>query len=130
MFLKYYHHLHPMIESIKCVNQTIDENCNMDFFQQIASTSEPTKKHVTMELLIFKHYQMDPKNIKCPIQWWRKYKAMFPIIGFLAHQILNIIGSQIIFFYKSLVAIFTPKTMSFRIKQLRKFYFCEQKLAK
>jgi len=95
MFLKCYHHLHPMKESIECVNQTIDENCSMDFFQQIASTSKPTKEHVTMELLILKHCQMDPKDIKCPSQWWRKYKAMFPIIGFLAHQILSIIGSQI-----------------------------------
>jgi hypothetical protein len=38
---------------------------------------------------------MDPKDIKCPFQWWGKHKAMFPIIGFLACQILGIIGSQI-----------------------------------
>jgi len=91
-----------MIESIECVNQTIDENCRMDFFQQTASTSKPTKEHITMELLIFKHYQMDPKDIKCPLQWWKKYKAIFPIIGFLAHQILSIIRSQIELFKKIL----------------------------
>jgi hypothetical protein len=33
MFLKCYHHLHPMIESI-------DEDCNLDIFQQTASISE------------------------------------------------------------------------------------------
>jgi hypothetical protein len=56
MFLKCYHHLHPMIESIGCVDQTIDENCSLNIFQQIASISEPTKELVTRELLIFKHY--------------------------------------------------------------------------
>ncbi len=95
MLLKCYHHLHPMIESIECVSQIVEENCSMDIFQQIASTSKQTKEHVTKELLIFKRYQMDPKDIKCLLQWWKKYEAMFPIIGFLAHQILSIIVSQI-----------------------------------
>jgi hypothetical protein len=56
---------------------------------------------------------------------------MFPIIGFLAHQILSNIRSQIeIEKKKSLASIFTPKEMSFIIKQLRKIDLCEQKLAK
>jgi hypothetical protein len=38
---------------------------------------------------------MDAKNTKCPLQWWGKHEAMFPIVGFLAHQILSIVGSQI-----------------------------------
>jgi hypothetical protein len=38
---------------------------------------------------------VDPKNIKCPFQWWVKHEAMFPIVGFLASQILGIVGSQI-----------------------------------
>jgi len=38
---------------------------------------------------------MDPKNIKCPFQWWGKHEAMFPTVGFLACQILSIVGSQI-----------------------------------
>jgi hypothetical protein len=131
MFLKCYHNFHPMIESIECVNQIVDENCSMDLFQQIASTSKPAKEHVTKELLIFKRYQMDPKNIRYHLQWWRKYEAMFPIIGFLAHQILNIIRSQFeIEKINSLTCIFTLKEMSFTIKQLRKIDFCEQKLAK
>ncbi len=29
MFLKCYHHLHPMTKSIGCVNQTSDEDCNL-----------------------------------------------------------------------------------------------------
>jgi hypothetical protein len=35
MFLKCYHHLHPMLESIGCVNQTSDEDSKLDIFQQI-----------------------------------------------------------------------------------------------
>ncbi len=95
MFLKCYYHLHPMIESIGCVDQTIDEDCGLDIFQQIVSISEPTKKLVTMELLIFRHYQVDPKNIMCPLQWRGKHEAMFPIIGFWFGQILCIVWPQI-----------------------------------
>ncbi len=38
---------------------------------------------------------MDPKEIKCPLQWWQKHESTFPTIGFLAQQILRIVGSQI-----------------------------------
>jgi len=85
MILKCYHHLHPMTKYVGCVNQIIDEDYNLHIFQQIASTSEPTKELVTFELLIFRHYQMDPKDIKCLFQWWGKYEAMFPTIVFLAN---------------------------------------------
>jgi hypothetical protein len=44
------------------------------------------------KLLVFKHYQIDPKEIKCPFQWWGKHDAMFVIVGFLACQILGIVG--------------------------------------
>ncbi len=34
--------------------------------------------------------------LKCyhHLQWWEKHEAMFPIVGFLACQILGIVGSQ------------------------------------
>jgi len=67
----------------------------LDIFQQIASTSKPSKELVNRELLIFKRYQVDPKDIKCPLQWWGKHEVMFPIVRLLADQILNILGSQI-----------------------------------
>jgi hypothetical protein len=72
-----------MTESIGCVDQTSDEDSNLDIFQQTASTIEPSKELVTKELLIFKHYQMDPKDIKCVFQWWGKHEAMFHTVGFL-----------------------------------------------
>ncbi len=95
MLLKCYHHLHPMTKSIGCVDQTCDEDFNLDIFQQTASTSEPSKERVTKELLIFRRYQVDPKCIKCLFWWWGKHEVMFPTIGVLAHQILSIVRSQI-----------------------------------
>jgi hypothetical protein len=50
---------------------------------------------VNKELLAFKQYQVNGKDIKCPLQWWEKHETMFPTIGFLAHQILRIYSSQI-----------------------------------
>jgi hypothetical protein len=38
---------------------------------------------------------VDPKDIKCPLQWWGKHATMFPSVGFLAHQSLGIVGLQI-----------------------------------
>jgi len=35
------------------------------------------------------------KDIKCYMQWWQKNESVFPIIGFLAQQILRIVGSHI-----------------------------------
>jgi hypothetical protein len=47
------------------------------------------------KLLIFKCYQVDVKDIKCPLQWWEKHESMFLIIGFRVKQILGIVESQI-----------------------------------
>ncbi len=73
---------------------------------------------------------MDPKDIKCPLQWWGKHEAMFLTIDFLAYQILSISGSQIetkrIF---SLVGIYINLRRCI-VRKLRTNDFCEQKLAK
>jgi hypothetical protein len=58
-------------------------------------TNESTKEIVKKRFLIFRHYQMDVKEIIYPFQWWEKHEVMFSIIGFLACQIFRIIGSQI-----------------------------------
>jgi hypothetical protein len=49
MFLKYYHHLHPMTKFVVCVDEIDDENFIMDIFQQTASTGETSKELVTNE---------------------------------------------------------------------------------
>jgi hypothetical protein len=38
---------------------------------------------------------VDAKDIKWPLEWWRKHKSMFPIVSFLVRKILGIGGSQI-----------------------------------
>jgi len=95
MLLKCYHNLHPTAKSkVGCVDQKIDENFNLDFFNKPLTQVNQQKNLSLKKLLIFKHYQIDPKEIKCPFQWWGKHEAMFPIVGFLACQILRIVGSQ------------------------------------
>jgi len=66
MLLKCHHHLHPLAEYESVfINIGVDEDCNLDLFEQIANTSEPVQELVNMELLIFRRYQVDMKEIKC-----------------------------------------------------------------
>jgi len=79
-----YLYLHPMAEfesNNKCKFQS-------RYFKQTPSTNELMTKLVTKELLIFKCFQVDLKEIKWSFQWWGKQEAMF-------YQILGIVGSQI-----------------------------------
>jgi len=77
MLVKCHEHLHPLVN--------LDTNCaDQDIFEQVVSTSELAKELVKRELLVFKKYQLDIKDIKCFFQWWQKHEAMFPTIGFLA----------------------------------------------
>ncbi len=69
------------------IDQRVEEDRNLDTFKMIANTSEPITKLVNKELWIFRHYQADVKNIKCPSHWWEKHENMFPTIGFCARQI-------------------------------------------
>jgi hypothetical protein len=93
MLLKCYHDLHPMIESkVGCVDQIRDTKFNLDIFEQTPRASEPTTKLINTEMLIFIHYQVDSKEIKCPFQWCAKHEAIFPILDFLVGQILEIVG--------------------------------------
>jgi hypothetical protein len=79
MLAKCYEHLHPSVKS--SANEGISyEDYNLDIFKQIASTSELAKELVKRELLLFKRYQLDIKEINCPLLWWKKYEAMFPTI--------------------------------------------------
>jgi hypothetical protein len=66
----------------------------LDIFEQTGSTIESIEL-VKEEVLIFKRYQLDIKDIECLLQWWQIHEAMFPIVGFLTQQILGIIESQI-----------------------------------
>jgi hypothetical protein len=97
MLMKCHEHLHPLVRlDMNCIDQDIFEHdCSLDIFEHTTSTSEPTKELVNRELLIFKKYQLDVEDIKCPLQWWQKHETMFLTIGFLARQILGVVGFQI-----------------------------------
>jgi len=65
MLLKCYHQLHPMAKTkVDFTWQTIIEDYNY-IFEQIVNASKLVKNLFIRELLIFKCYQMDSKNIKC-----------------------------------------------------------------
>jgi hypothetical protein len=47
MLSKWDHYLHPMVEfEVGCAYQTTDAYSNLDIFEQIPSTNEPTIKFV------------------------------------------------------------------------------------
>jgi hypothetical protein len=51
----------------------VEEDMSLDIFEMIVSTSESTMELVNREFAIFKRYQVNVKNIKCPLQWWEKH---------------------------------------------------------
>jgi hypothetical protein len=64
MLLKCYHHLHSLSKNAN-VDQGIDKYFCLDIFEMIANTNELVE-FVNKVLLIFKRFQMDVKDIKCP----------------------------------------------------------------
>jgi hypothetical protein len=95
-------------------------------FEMIAiNTSGLTTKLNNREHFIFMYYQMDVKNIKCPLQWWEKHENMFHI-GFFVKKILRIIESQIEM--NNVFSLIIILTILRRCLQSKK-YFCQQKLA-
>jgi hypothetical protein len=117
---------------VGCAYQTTYAYSNLDISEQIPSTNEPTIKFVRMERLIFKCYQVDSKEIKCPLQWWAKHEPCFLLLFFLVRQILGIVESQIeierIF---SLEGILTNlRRCHLQLNFFKGIDICEQKLIK
>jgi len=77
------------------VDQGVEKDNSLDIFEMTTNTSEPTMELINREFFIFKHYQVDVKNMKCLSQWWEKHESMFLIVGFCVKQILGIVRSQI-----------------------------------
>jgi hypothetical protein len=68
MFLNYYYYSHPLVEYEKgVVDQKVEKYRSLDIFEMTANTSEPTTELVNRDLLIFRCYQVDVKDIKCPL---------------------------------------------------------------
>jgi hypothetical protein len=96
MLVKSYNHLHLVgdVDST-FTNQDVDKDYGLDIFQMFGNNIEIVKEIITRELLDFKRFHVDMKDIKNLVQWWEKHESKFPTISFLAKQILRIIGSQI-----------------------------------
>jgi hypothetical protein len=60
------------------------EDSSLDIFEMTTNTSELVVELVNKKLLIFKRFQVNPKEIKCLLQWWQKHESMFPIVSFFA----------------------------------------------
>jgi hypothetical protein len=68
MFIKCHSHLHPLAEFERgIVDQGVEKDRSLDIFEMTNNTSEPTMKLIIRELLIFMRYQVDVKDIKCPL---------------------------------------------------------------
>jgi hypothetical protein len=63
-------------------NMEIDEESSLDIFEMSIGTNEPTKEVVKKELLMFRRFQVDVKDMKCPLEWWAKHESLFPIVAF------------------------------------------------
>jgi hypothetical protein len=48
------------------------------------NTSEPTKEVMNKELMMFRRFQMDVKDIKCFFRVVDEHKSFFPNVAFLA----------------------------------------------
>ncbi len=51
-------------------NMQTDEESRLNIFEMFVRTSEPMKELMNTELHIFGRFQMDVKDIKCPLEWW------------------------------------------------------------
>jgi hypothetical protein len=49
-------------------NMQINEESSLDIFEMSTKISEPTKELVNKELLMFKRFQVDVKDIKCLLE--------------------------------------------------------------
>jgi hypothetical protein len=92
------------------------------------NNTKTVKEIVTKELLDFRKFHLNLKEINNPLQWWEKHESRFPKVVCFARQILGTRGSQIeterIF---SLARILTNlKRCCLQSKNLNKFIFVSQ----
>ncbi len=78
-------HLPPYGKIWTVANMQTDEECNLNIFGMFIRTNKPTKEVVNKELQMFKRFQVDVKDIKCPLKWWAKHESIFPNVAIFAH---------------------------------------------
>jgi hypothetical protein len=57
----------------------VDEDYSLNIFDMTTSTNELVKEVVNKEFFIFKKFQVNAKEFKCPFQLWQTHESMFPI---------------------------------------------------
>ncbi len=68
MLFKCHYHLHPFAKSKRgVIDQRDAKDNNLDMFKMTTNTRVLTTKLINRQLLIFKRYQVNVKDIKCPL---------------------------------------------------------------
>ncbi|KAJ7538060.1 hypothetical protein O6H91_11G033100 [Diphasiastrum complanatum] len=75
--------------------QPLEHDVADSLFGHQASDEEATTNLVKSELSLFRRLNIPLKECSSPLQWWKDHEVQFPNVGFLARQILGIVGSQI-----------------------------------
>jgi hypothetical protein len=70
MLLKCSHIFHPMAKFGLVADMQTNEERTFNIFEMFIGTSKPTKEVVNKELQMFMRFQVDVKDIKCPLEWW------------------------------------------------------------
>jgi hypothetical protein len=83
MFLKFYHHLHPLFEVKSYLFILLMKIITWTFLRWRLAPMN-LKRRLLLKIVAFHKYQVHAKYIKCPLEWWKKHRTMFSIIGFLA----------------------------------------------
>ncbi len=89
MFLKCYPYLHPVGESESSgFIDHKDEDNKLNIFQMTTSSNKLAKKLVTKELLNFRRFHVNVKDIKSLLLWWEKHHFRFLVVGLLVRKYL------------------------------------------
>jgi hypothetical protein len=69
--------------------------CSSNWLEEkLSFTTKFCNKQMSFEIIFQLQLTFFGRQI-CFLQWWEKCETMFLTIGFLTHQILNIVESQI-----------------------------------
>jgi hypothetical protein len=117
-----------MLPKLEKTCQHGSKDYGLNIFQMTNNIAKTAKEIVPRELLDFRRFHVDVKDIKNLLQWWEQHEFGFHAAGFLAKQILRIVSSQIetkhIF---SLAEIFMSlKRCWLQSKNLDKLFFVSQ----
>jgi hypothetical protein len=58
-----------MVEFGHVANMQTNEESSLDIFEMSIGTNEPIEEVANKELLMFRRFQVDVKEIKCPLEW-------------------------------------------------------------